>query len=134
MFSLNKILNFESTTKCSFKQYLHKEARSEGVVEDAMFILSYILSFWAIWDLISKQHTTEAQQKYTRAHCVKKKIHNTKQKPTKRKKTQKQRKSKPKLIVDKKGVILLFLEPPFPNKNQNKNPQPFCGWLLWEVE
>lgn len=129
MFSLNKILNFESTTKCSFKQYLHKEARSEGVVEDAMFILSYILSFWAIWDLISKQHTTEAQQKYTRAHYVKKK----KTHPPK-KNNQKQRKSKPKLIVDKKGVILLFLEPPSPNKNQNKNPQPFCGWLLWEVE
>lgn len=41
MFSLNKILNFESRTKCSFKQYLHKEdfcfvlileARSEVVV------------------------------------------------------------------------------------------------------
>lgn len=57
MFSLNKILNFESRSKCSLKQHLHKEdfcfvllleAWSEVVVEDAMFILSYILSFWAI--------------------------------------------------------------------------------------
>lgn len=133
IFSLNKILNFVSRTKCSFKQYLHKEdfcfvllleAWSEVVVEDAMFILSYILSFWAIWDLISKQQTTEAQQKYTRAHCVQKK-------KLKQKHTKKQRKSKPKLTVDEKGVILLFLEPLSPNKNQNKNPEPFCGWLLW---
>lgn len=55
-------------------------------------------------------------------------------KKPKQKHTKKQRESKPKLIVDEKGVILLFLEPPSPNKNQNKNPQSFCGWLLWEVE
>lgn len=63
--------------------------------------------------------TTEAQQKYTRAHCV--------QKTNKQKHTKKQRESKPKLIVDEKGVILLFLEPPSPNKNQNKTPST----ILW---
>lgn len=130
MFSLNKILNFESRTKCSFKQYLHKEdfcfvllleARSELVVEDAMFILSYILSFWAIWDLISKQQTTEAQQKYTRAPLC------TKKKPKQQKPTKKQRKSKPKLIVDEKGVILLFLELLLPTKIKTKTLNHFVG-------